>query len=81
MCVIWWGVVGLVGMVFVKDVVFVASADHDDAEAGGYVEVDADVNPVGVLDLGVGPVAVPVEWVVDSCIFEVRELAFDVTGN
>ena len=68
-------------MVLGDDVELVAAADQGDAEAGADVEVDADKNAVPVLGLGVAPVFVADEWVVDRCIFEVGELAFDVAGD
>ena len=69
---------GVLGVVLVEEVEFVAAADADLHEAAADVEVDADEDAVVGVDGLVGPVEVAVEVGVDSGGVEVGELTFEV---
>ncbi len=71
----------VLGVVLSDDVKFVASTDNYLAKTGRDVEINADEKPVVVKNLGVGPVNVPVEGVIDGCVGEVREISIHITRD
>ena len=71
----------VLGVVLSDDVEFVAPTNNYLAETGRDVEVNADEKPVVVCDLGIAPVKISVEGVIDGCVGEVREISKNVTRD